>query len=132
MRCHLFWTPLFNLKVLKKVWAICLYQDIRAWTPITSNIRRMPTQIRANIRYIQENHYNLWKIEFILNKANAYLCMLFVCCFMPQADFCLFVFLLSRTARKHRSERDDLFHYQLAVRLIPLNAYYSTQLFYCF
>jgi len=25
-----------------------------------------------------------------------------------------------------------LFHYQLAVRLIPLNAYYSTQLFYCF
>ena len=21
MRCHLFWTPLFNLKVLKKVWA---------------------------------------------------------------------------------------------------------------
>ena len=36
----------------KKVWAICLYQDIRAWTPITSNIRRMPTPIRVNIRYI--------------------------------------------------------------------------------
>ena len=27
----------------------------------------------VNIRYIQENHYNLSKIEYILNKANAYL-----------------------------------------------------------
>ena len=31
----------------------------------------------VNIRYIEDIHYNLWKIEYILNKANAYLCMLF-------------------------------------------------------
>ena len=37
----------------------------------------------VNIRYISEVYYNVSKIEFILNKANAYLCMLFVCCFMP-------------------------------------------------
>ena len=38
---------------------------------------------RVNIRYITDTYYNLSKIERILNKANAYLCMLFVCCFMP-------------------------------------------------
>ena len=37
----------------------------------------------VNIRYISEVYYNVSKIDFILNKANAYLCMLFVCCFMP-------------------------------------------------
>lgn len=46
--------------------------------------------------------------------------------------FLYLFFLLSCRARKHRSERDDLFHYQLAVRLIPLNACYSAQSFYCF
>ena len=52
MRCHLFWTPLFYLYDSKKSVGNLSYQDIRAWTPITSNIRRMPTPIRANIRYI--------------------------------------------------------------------------------
>ena len=76
MRCHLFWTPLFYLYDSKKCGQICLYQDIRAWTPITSNIRRMPTQIRANIRYIQESDYNGPR----LNVSSIKQMLIYVCC----------------------------------------------------
>ena len=37
----------------------------------------------VNIRYTSEVQFKLSRNERILNKANAYLCMLFISCFMP-------------------------------------------------
>ena len=42
------------------------------------------SHLRVNIRIISDVlFFKVSKFERILNKANAYLCMLFVCCVMP-------------------------------------------------
>ena len=49
-----------------------------------------------NIRYIEETYFNLWKIEFILNKANAYVCYVFLEGYYPiGCNLILYFFLQS-------------------------------------
>ena len=102
MRCHLFWTPHFYLYASKKCGQSVYIGKFGLPLPQVPIYAECPHR-RVNIRYIEETYFNLWKIEFILNKANAYIyvcCLSVVLCHRQIFVFVLFIFLVTEFYQK--------------------------------